>query len=138
MSIFSRIIGVNEAGELWGLSPGTVKNMCAEGHVVCKKVGKTWIIDARQPTPVRRPARVQYSRKKKDPALLAAALEAQPAPLEDDDFDYFQTLYRERIERDGLPPEEAEEQIRIILRAYEFGPDDVNAIFERIRAGADQ
>jgi excisionase family DNA binding protein len=39
------IIGVEEAAKILGLSPGTVKNMCAAGKLECKKIGKTWIID---------------------------------------------------------------------------------------------
>ncbi|MEC1714775.1 helix-turn-helix domain-containing protein [Schinkia azotoformans] len=39
------IIGVEKAGEILGLSPGRVKNMCAEGKLEAKKIGKTWILD---------------------------------------------------------------------------------------------
>lgn len=49
--VLESIIGVEEASELWGLSPGTIKNYCAEGRVVARKIGKTWIIDKNQPNP---------------------------------------------------------------------------------------
>ncbi len=39
------IIGVDEAGEILGLSPGSIKNMCAAGKLNCKKIGKTWILN---------------------------------------------------------------------------------------------
>lgn len=45
------VMGVEEASERWGLSPGYIKNLCAEGKVLCKKIGKTWIIDKEQPLP---------------------------------------------------------------------------------------
>lgn len=45
------IIGVEEASQLWGLSPGYIKNLCAEGRLKAKKIGKTWIIDKNQPNP---------------------------------------------------------------------------------------
>jgi hypothetical protein len=45
------IIGVEEAARLWGLSPGYIKNLCAQGKLECKKIGKTWIIDINQPNP---------------------------------------------------------------------------------------
>jgi hypothetical protein len=45
------VIGVEEASLLWGLSPGYIKNLCAEGKIVCKKIGKTWVIDKTQPNP---------------------------------------------------------------------------------------
>lgn len=45
------IIGVNDAAELWGLSPGYVKNLCAKGEVKAKKVGNTWVIDKNQDNP---------------------------------------------------------------------------------------
>lgn len=49
--VLESVIGVEEAAELWGLSPGTVKNYCAEGRVFAKKIGKTWVIDKDQPNP---------------------------------------------------------------------------------------
>ncbi|MGJ9460141.1 helix-turn-helix domain-containing protein [Oceanobacillus sp. CF4.6] len=39
------VIGVEEAAKILGLSPGTIKNYCAEGKIKAKKIGKTWIID---------------------------------------------------------------------------------------------
>lgn len=45
------IMGVKEAGEMWGLDPGTIKNMCAAGKVKSKKIGNTWVIDKNQPNP---------------------------------------------------------------------------------------
>lgn len=39
------IIGVDEAAERLGLSPGTIKNMCAAGRINAKKIGKTWVLD---------------------------------------------------------------------------------------------
>src|SRR5690625_141744 len=39
------VIGVNEASEITGLSAGTIKNYCAEGKIVSKKIGQTWGID---------------------------------------------------------------------------------------------
>lgn len=49
--VLESVIGVEEAAEKWGLSPGTVKNYCAEGRIIAKKIGKTWVIDANQPNP---------------------------------------------------------------------------------------
>lgn len=45
------VMGVEEASEQWGLSSGYIKNLCAEGKIHCKKIGKTWIIDKSQPSP---------------------------------------------------------------------------------------
>ena len=45
------IIGVQEASELWGLSAGHIKNLCAAGQIKCKKIGQTWIIDKNQDNP---------------------------------------------------------------------------------------
>ncbi|WP_144477452.1 helix-turn-helix domain-containing protein [Bacillus thuringiensis] len=41
------MIGVNDASLICGLSPGYIKNLCAEGKIPAKKIGKTWIIDKR-------------------------------------------------------------------------------------------
>ncbi|OTW84237.1 DNA-binding protein [Bacillus thuringiensis serovar cameroun] len=37
------VIGVNEAASILNVSPGHVKNLCAEGKIVAKKIGKTWV-----------------------------------------------------------------------------------------------
>lgn len=49
--MLDNIIGVEEASKLWGLSPGTIKNYCAEGKIISKKIGKTWVIDKNQENP---------------------------------------------------------------------------------------
>ncbi|MET1134704.1 helix-turn-helix domain-containing protein [Bacillus subtilis] len=51
MSVLDKIMGVDEASELWGLSPGYIKNLCANSKIECKKIGKTWIISKEQPNP---------------------------------------------------------------------------------------
>ena len=50
-STLSNVIGVDEASELWNLSSGYIKNLCAERKIKSKKIGKTWIIDKDQPNP---------------------------------------------------------------------------------------
>ncbi|MGU3461230.1 helix-turn-helix domain-containing protein [Bacillus sp. D48C] len=39
------IIGVNEAASILNVSPGHVKNLCAQEKIVAKKIGNTWVID---------------------------------------------------------------------------------------------
>lgn len=45
------VTGVEEAAELWGLSPGTIKNYCAEGKIEARKNEKTWIINKNKKNP---------------------------------------------------------------------------------------
>ena len=45
------IMGVNEAAELWSLKPGTIKNLCAAGKVIARKIDNRWIIEKNQPNP---------------------------------------------------------------------------------------
>jgi len=45
------IMDAEEAAELWDLSPGYIKNLCASGKVLAKKKGKTWILDKNQSNP---------------------------------------------------------------------------------------
>ncbi|MFA2694483.1 helix-turn-helix domain-containing protein [Bacillus mycoides] len=46
MSAFlQNVIGVNDAASILNVSPGYVKNLCAQGKIVAKKIGKTWVID---------------------------------------------------------------------------------------------
>lgn len=44
-SFLLNTIGVNEAAAILNTSPGYVKNFCAQGKIVAKKIGKTWAID---------------------------------------------------------------------------------------------
>ncbi|MFE7378528.1 helix-turn-helix domain-containing protein [Bacillus cereus] len=39
------VIGVHEAASILNASPGHVKNLCAQGKIVAKKIGNTWVID---------------------------------------------------------------------------------------------
>jgi hypothetical protein len=45
------VIGVEEASSKWLMSSGYIKNLCAKGRVISKKVGKTWVIDGTQQHP---------------------------------------------------------------------------------------
>ena len=144
------VIGVNEASELWGLTPGTVKNYCAEGTIISKKIGKQWIIWADQPNPVRREGRLESVRAKQQedagddlPASEDASLvEAQedpekpapePPPYVIGDLSYFAELYQECIEWDGATPEVAAEKIRAILKAYGHSDAVVEDAMARIQ-----
>ena len=51
MNSLHNIIGVEEAAELWGLSAGYIKNLCADEKIIAKKIGKTWVIDKNQDNP---------------------------------------------------------------------------------------
>ena len=51
MDVLNKIMGVEEASQLWNLSPGYIKNLCAAGKLESKKIGKTWIITKEQPNP---------------------------------------------------------------------------------------
>ncbi|MGA9172404.1 MAG: helix-turn-helix domain-containing protein [Thermoactinomyces sp.] len=44
-------MGVEEAAKLWGYKPGYIKNLCAQGKIEAKKIGKTWVISKNQPHP---------------------------------------------------------------------------------------
>ncbi|MCR8928843.1 helix-turn-helix domain-containing protein [Priestia megaterium] len=43
------VIGAKEAAELWNVTEGHMKNLCADGEVVAKKVGNAWVIEKNQP-----------------------------------------------------------------------------------------
>jgi hypothetical protein len=45
------IMGVQEASESWGLAPSYIKDLCANGKIKAKKIGKTWVIDKNQENP---------------------------------------------------------------------------------------
>jgi hypothetical protein len=51
VNILEEIMGVEEASELWSLSPGYIKNLCAEERIQARKIGKTWVISKKQPNP---------------------------------------------------------------------------------------
>lgn len=54
MSILDQIMGVKQAGELWGLSADRVKSLCQAGEVECVKIGQSWILVKDQPNPKKR------------------------------------------------------------------------------------
>ncbi|WP_322552773.1 hypothetical protein [Priestia megaterium] len=43
------VIGAKEAAELWNVTEGHIKNLCANREVVAKKVGNAWVIEKNQP-----------------------------------------------------------------------------------------
>ncbi|PEA05676.1 helix-turn-helix domain-containing protein [Bacillus cereus] len=46
ITFLHNVIGVNEAASILNVSPGhIIKNLCAQGKIVAKKIGKTWVID---------------------------------------------------------------------------------------------
>lgn len=51
MKILDQVMGVDEASELWSLSPGYIKNLCAEEKLEARKIGKTWILSKNQENP---------------------------------------------------------------------------------------
>lgn len=50
-NVLDNVIGVEDAAQLWGLSPGYIKNLCAAGKIESKKIGKTWVIVKSQHAP---------------------------------------------------------------------------------------
>ncbi|TCP32201.1 hypothetical protein EV207_101179 [Scopulibacillus darangshiensis] len=85
MSILDQIMGVKEAGELWGLSPDRVKGLCQAGDIEAKKIGKTWIIFKDQPNPKRR----NYVRHKETFAVVVKKEDWM------DEVEYSDTVYDE-------------------------------------------
>ena len=47
------VMGVREASFEWDLAEETIKNMCANGDLLAKKIGKMWVIDIDQPNPTK-------------------------------------------------------------------------------------
>ncbi|PFK62346.1 DNA-binding protein [Bacillus thuringiensis] len=41
----SNVLSVHEAASILNVSPGHIKNLCAQGKIVAKKIGNTWVID---------------------------------------------------------------------------------------------
>ncbi|GAF66433.1 putative transcriptional regulator [Bacillus sp. TS-2] len=41
---FNNAIGVNEAADILNVSPGHIKNLCADEKLRAKKIGKTWVV----------------------------------------------------------------------------------------------
>lgn len=51
MSVLDQIMGVQEASQLWGLSPDHIKKLCRQRKVISRNIGNTWIIVKDQPNP---------------------------------------------------------------------------------------
>jgi len=45
------IMGVEQAALKWGLSAGYIRNLCAEGTVEAKRIGRDWVISKNHPNP---------------------------------------------------------------------------------------
>lgn len=54
MNILDQIISVQEAAEMWGLSPDHVKLLCRTGEVEAKKIGNSWAVLKDQENPKQR------------------------------------------------------------------------------------
>lgn len=54
MDVLKQIMGVEEAGKMWGLSPDHVKRLCRDGTVEAVKIGKTWVLKKEQKNPKKR------------------------------------------------------------------------------------
>ncbi|MFC5528178.1 helix-turn-helix domain-containing protein [Cohnella yongneupensis] len=44
-------MSTEEASKLWGVHQDHVKRLCREGKVICRKFGKTYILNKSQPKP---------------------------------------------------------------------------------------
>lgn len=53
---FNTLITTTEAAQILKLAEGTIKNKCATGELLAKKVGKQWILDERYLLPTRKAA----------------------------------------------------------------------------------
>lgn len=51
MNTLDKIMGVQEAAQLWGLSPDHVKRLCRDGKLIARNIGNTWILIKDQPNP---------------------------------------------------------------------------------------
>ncbi|MED3803671.1 helix-turn-helix domain-containing protein [Lysinibacillus xylanilyticus] len=46
-----KIMDTAEASELWGLSQPHIKLLCTKGEVICRKIGRVWLLEKDQPNP---------------------------------------------------------------------------------------
>jgi excisionase family DNA binding protein len=51
LNLLNEIMSTDEASKLWGVHQDHVKRLCREGKVVCRKFGKTYILQKNQPWP---------------------------------------------------------------------------------------
>jgi hypothetical protein len=47
----NEIMSTEEASKTWGVHQDHVKRLCREGKVICRKIGKTYILQKNQPKP---------------------------------------------------------------------------------------
>lgn len=51
MNPLYEVMSTKEASEYWGVHQDHVKRLCREGKVICRKFGKTYILQKNQPNP---------------------------------------------------------------------------------------
>ncbi len=101
------VIGVNEAASILNVSPGYVKNLCAEGKIVAKKIGKTWVIDRS------RLKGVTGMGYEQDQEKIKAAYKERGYIITNEEADDIWGTYSDRL-----------------FASWMMLPDDINGIFE--------
>jgi hypothetical protein len=51
MDPLKEIMSTEEASKIWGVHQDHVKRLCREGKVLCRKIGKMYILQKDQPNP---------------------------------------------------------------------------------------
>lgn len=106
-SFFYNTIGVNDVAIILNVSPGHIKNLCAEGKIVAKKIGKTWVIDRS------RLKGVTGMGYEQDKEKIKAAYKERGYIITNEEADDIWGTYSDRL-----------------FASWMMLPDDINGIFE--------
>ena len=101
------VIGVHEAASILNVSPGYVKNLCAQGKIVAKKIGKTWVIDK---SILRGVMQMEYEQ---DLEKIKAAYKEHGYTITNEEAEDIWGTYSDRL-----------------FASWMMMPDDINGIFE--------
>lgn len=106
-AFFHNTIGVNDAAILLNVSPGHIKNLCAEGKILAKKIGKTWVINR---TRLKGVMQMEY---KQDLEKVKAAYKDRGYTITNEEAEDIWGTYSDRL-----------------FASWMMIPDDINGIFE--------
>lgn len=103
MANLDNIIGVDDAAKILNKSPGTIKNMCAEGKLDCKKIGKTWVLDETN-------LEVKKMYKEKFTVLVGSY------DIFGDDIEKKEEIYEDEAKAESLAKEWAKDNDQVYIR----------------------
>lgn len=142
MDVLNQIVGVQEAAEMWGLSPDHVKRLCRDGVVVSKKIGNTWVVLKDQINPKQKERikmKIKVEKVKKFDHIIGEEWELEYS--KNDRLDFLEEIGLEFVDADELEAVERQIEGEYVLDSGDFvyyvsiKTDKINDIISSVENG---